>query len=324
MIHQLVIIGAGQQGSRHLQSLAQLDKCQYQIFVFDPSQNSLDIAQQRYLEVINDYSPEVFYSIDFDSIPKHIKVAIIATNSKVRRDVIEKLLSQSQVEHLILEKNFFPVVKDYTDILQLLNEKQVNTFVNTPRRTYPFYEELKQNIETPFHLEVSGSLWGIGCNAIHFLDLFYYLNGHTSLEILNLLDSNILESKRSGYIEFTGSLFIKDKNNNTCQLMCYNEGESPSVVSYTDSYKKIYFHENQLRKVSFISNGDKYDYQEEPISPPRQSDLTASIITDLVHNGTCNITTYQDSMYLHLQLLEQYLETYSKHTKQKEESCPIT
>ncbi|MCV3262394.1 Gfo/Idh/MocA family oxidoreductase [Vibrio harveyi] len=67
MKDNLLIIGAGQLGSRHLQALAQLDD-KFSIYVLDPFEQSLEVAKQRYQEVAQETSPEVTYVTDMEAI----------------------------------------------------------------------------------------------------------------------------------------------------------------------------------------------------------------------------------------------------------------
>ncbi|WP_162047622.1 Gfo/Idh/MocA family oxidoreductase [Vibrio taketomensis] len=101
------MIGAGQLGSRHLQALAQLDD-QFSVYVLDPSERSLEVAQLRYQEVVQEISPDVTYLSDIDNIAgMNIDVCIVATNADIRLGVIKQLVDKLKVKHLILEKYFF-------------------------------------------------------------------------------------------------------------------------------------------------------------------------------------------------------------------------
>src|SRR5690554_1651307 len=222
------IIGAGQLGSRHLQSLADLDGDFFDIYVFDTSADSIKIAEERYQQCIKINSPEVGYFNDFSLLPKTFQTVIVATSSLVRRKVVENLMLQSEVEFLVLEKFLFPKIEDYSAVESLLKEKKVKCYVNTPRRTFDFYQYIKPTLTAPFHMEVTGANWGLGCNTIHYLDLFAYYSNNTEIEVINNLDNEIQVSKRAGYIEFTGSLIIKDVENNTITISSFKDGNRPN------------------------------------------------------------------------------------------------
>ena len=77
----IAIIGAGQLGSRHLQGLLKY-KTQQDIYVLDPSQDSLKLARQRADEISHQH--RVHFVADWTAIPQNIELAIVATNSNVR------------------------------------------------------------------------------------------------------------------------------------------------------------------------------------------------------------------------------------------------
>lgn len=320
----LAIIGAGQLGSRHLQSLALLDKELFEIFVFDTQQSSLEVARQRYSDVSKENSPAISVSDNFNDIPKSLYAVIVATGSVVRRKVVENLIQQSEIEFLILEKFLFTTLEDYAVIGALLEEKKIKTYVNTPRRTFDFYRAIASVLTFPCQVEVAGSQWGLGCNAIHFLDLFYYLNQSTAIEVISNMDKEIIPSKREGYIEFTGSFIVKDEKNNTCQITSFKEGNLPVIITITDSKGKWTIHEGAGELIYFGAENGKYSYQKETIKLPFQSESTSKIIMDILATGDCKITPYKDSSYLHKELLTKYLEQYSAFLNQKVDSCPIT
>lgn len=326
MMRSIAIIGAGQLGSRHLQSLADIDGKDFEIAVFDPSNESLLIAEERYNQVKKDKSPQARFVNHFDALPKELFLAIVATGSMVRRKVVEQLLDYTKVEYLILEKFLFPKLEDYDVIENLIREKEAVTYVNTPRRTFDFYKEIKPQLNQPFQLDVSGISWGLGCNAIHFVDLFAYLGDCTEFEIINNLDEQVIESKRAGYIEFTGNLTLIDKTTgNTCSLYSFKEGNRPSIVTITDPSKRIIVHESALSKILIFEEGENgFEYRDKGIRIPFQSQLTSVLVNDIVQKGTSELPSYRDSALMHRQLLKVYLEQYSKYTKQKEKLCPRT
>ena len=209
---KVAIIGAGQLGSRHLQAMALTD-IPLSLEVVDPSQESLDTAETRYREVpINPLIEGINFYKKISDLNSNLDIAIIATTSKMRRAVIEQLLEEKSVKYLILEKFLFPDLKDYDTVQKLLLKHKVKAWVNCGRRSVSFYRDLKKifQSEKNFDMTVSGTKWGLGCNSIHFLDIYAFMSNQNRFETdREYLDKNLIDSKRSGYIEFTGTLRIK-------------------------------------------------------------------------------------------------------------------
>lgn len=321
----IAIIGAGQLGSRHLQSLARLSSTEFNVFVVDLSEESLAVAKQRYEEVRTETSPLVSYLSDWQALPKEFFLAIIATGSLPRRSLTERLLAHAKVSFLLLEKFLFPKIEDYKAIGLLLQRQDVQAYVNTPRRMVPFYSKLKTVLEGPIHMEVSGTNWGLGCNAIHFLDLFVFLCNSHELEVISNLNSGVIESKRTGYIEFTGSLVIRDELKNTLILSSFESGIRKNIVSIADRNRKVNIHENELNKAfSFERVANQHQYVEYPITIPLQSESTALFVKELMQNGSSLLPDFNTSSYQHIKLLEVFMHHYNETLKEKTDLCPIT
>jgi hypothetical protein len=64
-----------------------------------------------------------------------------------------------------------------------------------------------------FDIVVSGGNWGLASNTIHFIDLLNFLiPTNTELYTMSSNILEIIESKRSGFIDFIGSIIITSKS----------------------------------------------------------------------------------------------------------------
>ena len=93
-------------------------------------------------------------------------------------------------------------VKDFEDIIELLEDKKAKAWVNCPRRTYPFYHEMQEcfNPGEQIFFNLFGGGWGLACNSIHVLDLFSYLTGENNIRLnVSGLDRTIQKSKKNGF-----------------------------------------------------------------------------------------------------------------------------
>mgnify|MGYP000158850161 CR=1 FL=1 len=200
-----LIIGAGQLGSRHLQALIRVDYLQ-KIFVLDPSKSSLDIAKKRAAEIITD--TEIVYVDDWEKIPLILDLVIVATNADVRFEICNHLFGCFDVKYAILEKVLFQDISSFEKIEELIVEKKIKVWVNHPRREWIVYRDLKESFlidDRLISFEFFGSNWGLASNSLHLIDLCSYLSSSEVSEIdSEFVDNVLLESKRSGFIEFSG------------------------------------------------------------------------------------------------------------------------
>lgn len=322
-MHNIVLIGAGQLGSRHLQGLAQLKNINIQ--VVDASQIALDTAKQRFEEITGLFNGKISYYTQLSLVNKNIDVAIIATNSSVRRLIIEDLIKVADVKNLILEKFLFTKISDYSIINDLIKKHKINTWVNCPRRVVGYYQKLKSKLTTPFTFSVSGNAWGLGCNGIHFLDLFSFLSNSSELIIQNtLIDSEIQQSKRNGYIEFTGTI-IGSADRNSFSISSFNAEPSGVLIEINSSNVRYVIEEGSTSKVKFALLENNWQWQEETFQIPFQSQLTNVIVDGILNSGNCKLTTYSESSKIHqtyLHALISFLQ-HNKHDNTINE-CLIT
>lgn len=306
MNKSIVIIGAGQLGSRHLQACKLLN-IGTNIYVVDPSNNALMVAKERYDAIPPNDLHNVQYLNNLNGIPFNIDVAIVATNSKQRSQVINDLLSHVAVKYVLLEKFLFPDLKSYDDISNLLSTKNVKAYVNCPRRMFEYYKKLKNEInDRKIEMVVKGNQWGLGSNAIHFVDLFSFLTNDHDVKLEHeALDDALHESKRPGYVEFTGSLSISNKKG-TLQLNSFNaEIAMPEIDIICDS-TQFTICESSPSHIKKYDDGQLTD--DYVISIPYQSQLTNLVIQQLLEDGTCDLTEYEASATLHKFMLNIFIQ----------------
>lgn len=316
----IVIIGVGQLGSRHLQALRLIED-PIHIQVVDPSSDSLKIAEERFNQVNQDFKGEIQFISEISDLSQNIDVAIIATNSNIRRTVVEKLLTSKSVKYLVLEKVLFTKLEDYEIVGKLLKEKNVACWVNCPRRLYPVYKEIKENLQGKINLSIVANNFGLGCNGIHMVDLFAYLSGENEIQLTNeLLDEELLSSKRIGYMEFSGTITGRTKKKDLFQLTSYPEGNSSATVTISNHHHRYIVKEDDDIEVGHATVGDKGPVWEiKHYRMPYQSQLTNIVVNDLLKSGNCGLTSFEDSVKLHLSFINNFIAVL-----QKKEINPIT
>jgi len=316
---RILIAGAGQLGSRHLQSLNLLNQ-KLDIMVIDPNPASLEIAKSRFEMSIKVVNHRINYSTSLLN-DEPIDVAIVASTAHHRRMIIENILGQSSIKHLVLEKLLFTMEQDYSDIQELLAKYQTKTWVNCCMRLMPFY----QNLNAIFNGEqlqynVTGSQYGLVTNAIHYLDHMAYLTGKTDFELdTKYLDIHAIESKRLGYYELTGTIIAHFSNGSIGVISCDNEGIAPVQIEIFNKERRIISREWEQK--AWQTGVDKDWRWEEVDAPiPFQSTLTASMVSSLLETNNCALTSFNDSKRIHLQLLNPLKDFLIKHTLAKNEN----
>lgn len=322
---KIAIIGAGQLGSRHLQALALL-QFPAAISVVDPSSDSLNVAKERYeqMEQVCD-ATGVDYLQKISDLPAELDVVIVATSANVRLKVLQELTATSQVKNLILEKVLFQSIEDFQVAQKLFDDHKIAAWVNCPRRIYPFYQELQKRFDakSTIHYEVTGPNWGIGCNAIHFIDLQAMLVGETDYQPdTSSLDPVIHDSKRAGFVEFTGTLKGSFTAGHSFSFTAKESDEEEPVQKLITETLDVEIFPRRGEAILI----DKLEKREEKLdfSAPFQSQLTSLVVTEILETGACRLTTFEESAALHIPLIQAYLAFMEKITGKPATLCPIT
>lgn len=324
---QIAIIGAGQIGSRHLQAMSLIDR-PVRLQVVDPSAASRQVARERFEQCpASPLVTGVDYLEDIAGLHPEIDVAIVATSANIRRATIESLLSRKVVRRLILEKVLFQKVEDLAAVGQLLREKGVAAWVNCPNRMAPIYKTLKDSLRNEPRIEVAvtGSMIGIGCNAIHYLDLCAFLAGTAGFALSpKLLDKEIMPSKRDGFVEFTGTLAGSNAQGTRFSVTSLATGDLPVLISIASPSLRCIVRENEAKCwLSEAASG--WAWREEAFTNQYQSQISQIVVRDLLDRGDCDLTRYEDSVDLHVSLLTALRDHLDQqHLLAADGACPIT
>lgn len=325
-MYHVTIIGAGNLGSRHLQALA-LSKIPLSIEVVDSSEESLYIAKKRWEEMpANSLVQKIDFYTDMNELSSEHDVVIVATSSAPRRAVMAEFLEARKTRYFVLEKVLFQRIKDYDEVQALLDYHGVKAWVNCPRRTTRFYRNLAEMMQQDSRIDmtVSGADWGLGCNSIHMLDIYALISEQNRFEVdAASLDQGWIESKRKGYIEFTGTLRVKSEKG-VLELRSDSAGERPSVTVIQTERLCCMVYEKEKKAQLLRETDNAWSWDAIPVDMRNQSEITQEIVQSLVETGDCLLTQYTESAVLHKVLLAGFLEHINHFGDKKMEVCPIT
>lgn len=322
----IIIIGAGQLGSRHLQALKKV-KLPLNIQVVDPSGKSLEIARTRYNEIKSkNYKHEVIYSTIIDNSKKTFDIAIIATNSDVRYEVIKDVTSKHEAKNIILEKLLFQKREDYQNAEKLFEKKQCRVWVDCSMRTMPFFSGLKKKFrKEKIMYQATGSLFGLATNSIHLIDHMIYLTECRNFSVeTGLLDSTVIASKRKGFLELTGTLIVKFSNGSIGVFTSFSEGNLPLSIDITSRNRHCFLRRAEKLALVGKMRGGNWNWQKENADLPLQSEMTTKLVEDMLLTDSCPLPTYTESSRTHLVLLDSLLNFVNKHSKEKISYYPFT
>lgn len=216
----ILIAGAGQLGSRHLQGVKTSEN-ELDIWVYDLSRESLRVAEERYNQVESENKTAHFVD-SLEDVPNNIDVLIVASSSKPRAIIVKQVLASKKVKYMVLEKFLFTRMSEYEEIKQLIDEKGVKTWVNCPRRMWDGYSLISQYIDStkPVSFDYEDTDWGLCCNTVHYIDIFMLLSGSKSFAVnLDGVEPEVVDSKRAGYVELHGEEVFTTDNGSELRLL---------------------------------------------------------------------------------------------------------
>jgi hypothetical protein len=324
---KIAILGCGQIGSRHLQSLALLDE-PAEIHLVDPLEQSLQTAEAHFTQAVVPESADEFRLVrhrSTDLLPKSLDIAIVASSSMQRATLCEDLIAASEPRFIILEKFLFPRVVDFARIENLLIAKRIPAYVNQwLAATDAFLRIATDFLGSPVQMRVSGTGWGLCCNAVHYIEPFQYLTGRKSLSLerTDFLEG-FQDSKRSGYREIFGELAISTADGSCLQLSCDpGPAEDAVHIDIANSRQAVAIEFCVDRFVCRFKGDGQIKEATLPI--PMQSQLTHLIIRDLLSNEKCRLPELATSSTQHLLVLNAFLDHFRKSDPSVGEICPIT
>jgi len=323
---QIALIGAGQLGSRHLQALSLLDRAA-EITVIDPSEASLATARERFDQAVSSGPGKVKarFVTSTSDLPKIVDGAVIATAANVRLAALEQLLSRSRVGALMLEKVLFQRLADYDAAEQLLQTSSTRAWVNCAQRLWPFFRDLQSRTlgKSNIQIGVTGAQWGLGCNAIHNIDLLPFMTGEADCRIEAALDPGAIASKRAGFVEFTGTLYAFGERGNRVVQTSYREGGAPFEFEVQgEDFRAIWRVADGTTRIAEAAGGWKW--RETESRAPHQSQLTHTVLLEMIEHGRSALPAFAESSRLHRIMLKALLEHLSPGPAGNMQVCAIT
>jgi hypothetical protein len=298
------------------------------IYIIDPSSQSIVLSKERFQLAVGGKKNIELITVKINEINEKIDIAIISTNSLVRAEMTRKLIKNTKVKNIIFEKFLFQKINDFDEINKLLTQRKIKAWVNQWMcSTIPFRKII--NFISPINsatIEVTGKGFGLGCNAVHFIDILDFLS-ERKLDIFHKsskLHKNIILSQRSGFLDVNGKMLFEDSNNNQLLINSLNQKKDGIIKFFFKSKSKSVQSTFQLgmMKAVFMISG-KIVKKREYFVPP-QSQMTNKIILDIINKNDCHLPIFNRSIIHHKLLINQLDKHIRKNSNWSGEGCPIT
>ena len=324
MRKRIAIIGCGNIGSRHLQALTQLP-FPIEVSVVEPSKQAQEIALQRLNEMrYDEKTHKILWYKHLNELKGNFDLTIVATISTGRVALIKKLLRLGHSRFLI-EKIVCQSTREYGTLLDSMKKFKARGWVNTNLRYFVAFKKIKNYFLKSKIIHISlttAGHYGIGTNAIHYLDLFsWFTNDYKITLDGSSLYNKLFPNKRGkNLIEFAGSITGTIPGGSSITLTFIPDANLPLLVNiYGNNNRHLIIDETNERVLNMTDKNLSFDYVYE-----HTSHLTTKIVNDILIKDDCNLSTLDNSYYLHKELFRILCRHIEKLTHKKTKVCPIT
>jgi predicted dehydrogenase len=248
-------------------------------------------------------------------------LSIIATDAAAR-GAIAVALARSGHRALLLEKPVCQSEAEYDSIIDACASSACRAWVNTIRRYSGHYRSCAADFSAGrFTLDVSGPAFGLGSNAIHYLDLFMMLGGGDPTVSSAEFSPRLYPSKRGeAFVELEGKMKGRDGAGNTFSISSL-EAEPAEVTVIVTNDRCTFTVNESSRKAVKLNAGLKEDcvYEE-----PMVSRCTTRVAGDIFATGECLLPSLASLKSSHAELFRVVREHLAAVRGAAAERVPIT
>lgn len=281
----LLLIGAGQIGTRHLQAVARCGAVGG-IRIVEKSEAGRRLAATRWAETGDKRPiPECHEALD-DVSQGWAEIAIVATSATGRRAIVEDLLRLG-VRRILIEKLAFQHPRDYDQVLERSGDASI--YVNCIYRYAPILQDIRKRLANSgsFEIIIDAGDIGMATNLPHWTDILSYIGGSPVEEMRISIEGTARESKRGGGLrEFSGEA-VAVAGGGVLRINCRGPVRAPKFRIQSDGFWV------EIDESSGSIHSDIIDLCATGFSAPMVSQTTAVVIRQMLV-GSCELPTLDE------------------------------
>lgn len=301
---RVVVIGCGNLGSRHAESLSKHQEVT-SITLVDPSYEGLI----KSTAIVRDtgFNGAVLALTDIAELSGEYSLAVVSTSSTERAESLQLLMRYANPEAILLEKLLSPNSEELVKIKELVHGSQSKFWVNCPMPYFSHYKEIWDILQTQLEssqltYKVSAGNLGLISNSIHYLDHFSHLTGREVINVSLSPNAEVIPSKRNGYSEVLGSMTAQTIKGDVLEMLFFPElTKNHLSIEITSGDSRWLIDEIGLTIESFYRDESQSLHR---IYTPFQSELTHQSLS-LVKSGQSPLWgSLNSSFHLHSLLFD--------------------
>lgn len=312
---RVLLFGTGEMGSRHLQGLSHLPPGS-EILALEPRDDARALALSRWQAMPGHERVSLRFDAT-EALPEGFDAAILATAAPTRLAQLRRVLAAG-IRHVLAEKVLFQSVANYRAALEMARQAGADVRAHVPLRYVPVLQALRTRIDgRPFTLDVTVGNRGMGCNAIHFLDLFQFLAGQPPTEMTAVIDRPVQPNRRdAALVEFTGVASARTATGAQARIAFVPDHERLAVLTLDiDGRRTIIDQAGPVTSDDAALAGARFEM-------PMASAMTAGMIRD-IQDGVSVLPDLAEGFEANRLMLDAYNRALTGHHAD-DQTCPIT
>lgn len=321
-----MIVGCGELGSRHLQSVAQLSEVG-EIQVVDPRPEARELAKERLAEVNqSNRKISVRWLTSLEEASPESDLCIVATRAK-ERPALARKAADLGVRLFLLEKWVAPSMEQMEELKEFMEKKGLSAWVNLKARGYPFHQRAKKLLDSgePICFSVVGGNLGLANNGIHVTDLFVFYTGSDRIEgVGSSIDPILHPSKRGGDLFDLSGILLGETRNGSRFVLSYRKDLDAAEV-YTLQSSRYRFIADPYQRWAVESAADSgWRWRSVPFEGNvLVSSMTQGFVREILMKGTCMLPTLEESLVSHRFILGELKPHFNRLMERESDLCPV-
>ena len=280
---RICIIGVGNIGMRYVQGITKKWP-DAELCLVD---NDVRLRELKKLEMAN-----VNLLSSVEKVEQPVDIFVVSTSCEPRLSIYKQCLALNP-RYIILEKYLFKSRQEFEECLSLT---RVPTFVNQWMYGSKAFECIFDGEARS--VELTGSAWGLACNALHWIDVFQRHMNITQARVgSGTTITEVCPSKRAGYEEVLGEWIFEDLDSDKTFKLIDRSDDSPiGGLKIRVDEAEYFFDYTAIKRDGEILSRFPYF-----------SDQVGDIVGEICEKGTCSLPLLESSIRQHL-LIEDILE----------------
>lgn len=313
----LLLIGAGRMGLRHLRGLGEIDG---EIHVVDPrleaEKDVKRLARECGLRAKLSFHTSL-ERVFLSDIQFH--AAILSATARGRLERFMQVVSQ-RIKNVLIEKPMEQSRIRFRQIIKLTHENNVQVKCDHYRRSLPFFAGLRRE-GGPFYIAVSGGAFGLAVNGVHWLDFAVYLTKARNARMLfgEIETEKIASGRGPTFRDYGGRGLFAFEDGSRLFLSSSAGSSAPTIATITqpgrhciiDQEKDLvitYERNPASTRPNYLYGADYLRREVLGIESVQLWDLTKNWISWIRGQGECHLPSLEEAMLGH-ELLFDLLET---------------